>query len=83
MSNTDYDVSKRMLDLAAIVDMFLKQEIGEEYDLAFSVVVYNSGPTGMASYVSNCSREDATAGLRELLAYWDAGNPDIPVHKRQ
>ncbi len=77
MKNDVYNVSKELKSIAELVDKKLTRACGSTQP--FSIVVYTSP---RASYVSNCARNDSTKGLRALLEHWEAGNPDIPEHKK-
>ena len=74
----DLRVSRHLQWVAGVVETLLSKLAGEP--VKFSLLIWSDG---RAQYVSNAEREGCTTAMRELLARWDEGTPDVPEHHRQ
>lgn len=46
--------------------------------VAFTLIIFTDG---RANYLSSCSREESVREIKNLLALWESGMPDIPAHE--
>lgn len=70
-------VSQQLQSIAADLDKRIQSVAGER--VAFMLLIWTEG---RANYVSTArDREQVAQQLRDLLAHWDAGMPDVPAHQ--
>lgn len=69
-------LSKDLQQIAAQLDDLITASAGKR--VAFTLLVFTDD---RASYISTASREESVSEIKELLALWDAGMPDVPAHK--
>ena len=73
--NVTIEISKTLKAYAQAIDESLNIQTGQH--VGFCLVVFTPN---RAQYVSNCDRQEVAAALRELLARWEQGMPDIKAH---
>ncbi|HZT90368.1 MAG TPA: hypothetical protein VFA12_20675 [Stellaceae bacterium] len=67
--------------VARKLDKLLERETGTR--VGFSLIIWGSfGEDNMIQYVANADREDCVRHMKDLLAGWEAGMPDVPFHER-
>ena len=77
MSTPSAAVSRDLQAIARDLDARIEALAGQR--IAFALVIFTPG---RASYVSTAASRSAVAQqLRDLLAYWEAGMPDVPAHE--
>ena len=65
----------------------LAKEIPASQGYGFALIVFNLGPGGHSTYVSNSQRQDMIAALKEMLAHLETGaiaphgHPSHPANK--
>lgn len=72
--NQQFLFEELMRDLAAAIDLTLKDNIGEK---GWALLVFDFNQPGIANYVSNANREDMIKMLRETADRLE-NNEDIP-----
>lgn len=69
-------LSQDLQDIATVLDSMITASAGKR--VAFTLMVFTDN---RASYISTASRDDSVREIKNLLALWEAGLPDIPAHK--
>jgi len=69
-------VSQELEGIATQIDKMLTKLVGHE--VAFSLFVWTEG---RSNYISTANREEVTAILKQHIAGWEAGMPDIKAHE--
>lgn len=75
MSAAD-QVSRELQTVAKELTARLELIAGQR--VAFTLLVWTPG---RANYISSADRAEVAAQLRDLLAHWESGMPDVPAHK--
>ncbi|MBF8176946.1 hypothetical protein [Herminiimonas contaminans] len=76
MKDSTIKVSMAMPAIADALDKFIEGVAGER--IGFTLLVFTDE---RASYISNVPRVDSVREIKNLLADWEAGLPDVPAHK--
>ena len=77
MKQSTIEISKSLQTVAQALAEGFEEIAGEP--VGFALIVFTEG---RASYVSNVNDRPAVISeIKKLLAYWEAGMPDIKAHE--
>lgn len=71
-------LSEALQSIGRRLDADIEKSAGER--VAWTLVVFTEG---RASYISTANREDSVREIKDLLALWGEGMPDVPAHEIQ
>ena len=75
---TDALISSRLQSIARKTDLIIQEEVGEK--CGFILLVW--GPHEVSFVSTDPDRAQSIAAMKEIIAGWEAGERDIPAHKR-
>jgi hypothetical protein len=78
MKDSTVKVSHALQSIGEALDRVIEDVAGER--IPFTLIVFTEG---RASYLSSALREDSVREIKDLLAHWEGGMPDIPAHEVQ
>lgn len=87
MDALDLKLSRKMQKLLRRVEQFVEKEMGEPMGVTLIVFPWTrageESRTAEYQYVSNAKRAHMHGSLKAIVDKWDAGQPDVPPHRKQ
>jgi len=77
VSNTALQVSRHAQELAELIEKYLEKVTGST--IGFQLFIW---PDQVCTYVGNVDRKVAGDEIKRIIASWEQGMPNIPVHEK-